>query len=623
MKSSDSMENSQSAQSHVALNIIARCNQRCIFCFEGEREKKQDLPYEEAVRIIDDFADKVECVVFMGGEALLHKRIFDIIAHAKARGLHITLFTNGQRLGKRDVIEQCITAGLDTIHISINFHDEESFINITRTRSRQWNNLLKAFSNIDDYLRLNEKPTCAFNFHVLVFRPTIDHLEEIVLMLRGQLPHWTPQLCFKQLRAFDTPQDWADSLDLRIPLRELREKLPSLGKLGLVPPKLAFDGFPLCALPGIEYMSTDFQRAVSYYDIFSNFARGKIVSEMDVIPYDPLTDMYRFVCKDCKLMPFCLGTQTSFQWPAATITPQDHPIPHTGDISEISRQVKMGASHILQVSEQFRQLSLSEELTQAELVLGQVFSSGVGEEASLAPKEMRISCNMIQLTHHGGEVVLEVALPSSDRPHALHCGALYLYNLTPSVMEGDQAMQDLVSGLARKLSAHDFTSEQLACFKSVSQVGKDYSLKEETEDSQELEDDSPADDDPPETVLPEEKALPPLGNFKMALSLLEHLRSHLIGALPMGLTLHGFRIVQIQLEGNAHSGEGEIVLSLTRDKEDLALHIMPYRSGQPYYSSLNYLGLRYNSRTPLDTPEKEAVAHQLLHHAEQLAGQLK
>ena len=53
---------------HVVLNITARCNQRCVFCFEGKREGWQDPSLDEVKKFVDSVAHSHNFVLFMGAK---------------------------------------------------------------------------------------------------------------------------------------------------------------------------------------------------------------------------------------------------------------------------------------------------------------------------------------------------------------------------------------------------------------------------------------------------------------------------------------------------------------------------------------------------------------------------
>lgn len=76
-----------------------RCNLACAYCYaesSPQAETAGDLTTAEAMAMIDQVADLgVKAMAFTGGEALMRRDCIDLIEHAKARGLQVSLITNG------------------------------------------------------------------------------------------------------------------------------------------------------------------------------------------------------------------------------------------------------------------------------------------------------------------------------------------------------------------------------------------------------------------------------------------------------------------------------------------------------------------------------------------------
>lgn len=60
------------------------------------------------------------------GEPLLHPRFFEMVASARARGIRVSLITNGSLLSPERV-ERLLTAGIGSIHVSIESADPTQF----------------------------------------------------------------------------------------------------------------------------------------------------------------------------------------------------------------------------------------------------------------------------------------------------------------------------------------------------------------------------------------------------------------------------------------------------------------------------------------------------------------
>jgi Fe-coproporphyrin III synthase len=82
----------------VVWNVGRRCNLHCVHCYSdsANREYAGELTTEEGFALIDDVAAfGAPVLLFSGGEPLIRPDIFELIEHAKARGLRTTLSTNG------------------------------------------------------------------------------------------------------------------------------------------------------------------------------------------------------------------------------------------------------------------------------------------------------------------------------------------------------------------------------------------------------------------------------------------------------------------------------------------------------------------------------------------------
>jgi MoaA/NifB/PqqE/SkfB family radical SAM enzyme len=82
----------------VVWNITRRCNLRCLHCYSDSeaREYPGELSLEQCRAVIDDLADfGVPAVLLSGGEPMIHPQFFELAGHARARGLRLTLSTNG------------------------------------------------------------------------------------------------------------------------------------------------------------------------------------------------------------------------------------------------------------------------------------------------------------------------------------------------------------------------------------------------------------------------------------------------------------------------------------------------------------------------------------------------
>lgn len=86
----------------VVWNITYTCNLRCKHCYEnaGALRPKElstgELSKEEKLRLVEEIADShIPTLSFSGGEPLLCKDFWDVVAKAKEKGLYLSMNSNG------------------------------------------------------------------------------------------------------------------------------------------------------------------------------------------------------------------------------------------------------------------------------------------------------------------------------------------------------------------------------------------------------------------------------------------------------------------------------------------------------------------------------------------------
>lgn len=82
----------------VVWNVGRRCNLRCVHCYSGSRDQEYsgELTHEEGLRLIDDLASfGCPVLLFSGGEPLMRPDLYELVAHARERGMRAVISTNG------------------------------------------------------------------------------------------------------------------------------------------------------------------------------------------------------------------------------------------------------------------------------------------------------------------------------------------------------------------------------------------------------------------------------------------------------------------------------------------------------------------------------------------------
>ncbi|MBU1877692.1 MAG: radical SAM protein, partial [Chloroflexi bacterium] len=107
-----------SAPETIHLAITARCNYACPGCYVPHPGAEPELSPAEWCRLIDQWAQmRVFQLAVGGGEPLLYPGLFEVLAHARARGIVPSLTTNGTRL-TAETVRRLAAAGVARVNLS-------------------------------------------------------------------------------------------------------------------------------------------------------------------------------------------------------------------------------------------------------------------------------------------------------------------------------------------------------------------------------------------------------------------------------------------------------------------------------------------------------------------------
>lgn len=113
----------------IFLEVSAFCNIKCPMCpvTTGLHRERGTMKYELFEKILDDVAGIVpQMSLFLAGEPLMHKRIFDMIAAASRRGIFTRIHTNALLLTD-ERIAQIFNSGLDELSFSFDGPTKERY----------------------------------------------------------------------------------------------------------------------------------------------------------------------------------------------------------------------------------------------------------------------------------------------------------------------------------------------------------------------------------------------------------------------------------------------------------------------------------------------------------------
>lgn len=109
---------------YVQIEPVGQCNLRCQMC--SIQFRKDGPPYgppafmkfETFTRIVDEFVT-LETLHLQGlGEPMMHPRFFEMVEYATKKSIRVTTNSNLTLLNQKRA-EQCVTSGLERLHVSI------------------------------------------------------------------------------------------------------------------------------------------------------------------------------------------------------------------------------------------------------------------------------------------------------------------------------------------------------------------------------------------------------------------------------------------------------------------------------------------------------------------------
>ncbi|MFQ5999483.1 MAG: radical SAM protein [Candidatus Bathyarchaeia archaeon] len=106
----------------IVWNLTYSCNLRCKHCYEDAGFRRPELTTDQAFAAIDNLSKTADvglpALSFSGGEPLVRKDFFEVVAYAKKKIPYISLATNGTLLTK-DNVKKLKEVGVDYVEISL------------------------------------------------------------------------------------------------------------------------------------------------------------------------------------------------------------------------------------------------------------------------------------------------------------------------------------------------------------------------------------------------------------------------------------------------------------------------------------------------------------------------
>jgi len=119
----------------ILLDTISHCNLKCSMCVHVDMEREKGCMSRKLfTKLIDEIAlenNSVRVWMIFFGEPFVKKRkkptIFDMIKHAKEKGLEDVVVNSNGNLMEEDDARRIIESGLDAIYFGIDAHSKETY----------------------------------------------------------------------------------------------------------------------------------------------------------------------------------------------------------------------------------------------------------------------------------------------------------------------------------------------------------------------------------------------------------------------------------------------------------------------------------------------------------------
>ncbi|MEU4380510.1 StsB family radical SAM/SPASM domain sactipeptide maturase [Micromonospora echinofusca] len=187
--------------------ITDGCNLRCPYCYaSSEKCLPGELNTAESLDLVDQVAAMgTRTIIFTGGEPMLRKDLFQVVEHAKSRGLLCNVITNATMIRSAQIAQRFAEL-FDAVTISLDGGTAETH---DRTRGKG------SFAKTHQAVRLLNDAGVEPRINHIVTSDNIDELEDFGAFIAGLRVHSVRLMNHSQLgRGVDDEYDfgWADHL---------------------------------------------------------------------------------------------------------------------------------------------------------------------------------------------------------------------------------------------------------------------------------------------------------------------------------------------------------------------------------------------------------------------------
>lgn len=273
------------------IQLVRICNQKCRFC--SNPETSYELTLNDALSRVDDFVERgYDGIILTGGEPTLYPDIVEVVRHARGKGIHVRMITNGQKCADRHFSEALAEAGLEHVHVSVHTHDPKLQTFLTGNED--------SLANIEASLGHFFDLGLNVDVNITIHAYNCGHLDHIVAWLVGKWPRLR-HFVFNNLdpssdRVSEYPDTIPRLVDIEISLQQALRALHASGRTFRV------ERLPLCYMAEFAWASTETRKIVKKEERIVHFLDPRGTVRQTTWNHGKAE-----VCQVCRFDPICAG----------------------------------------------------------------------------------------------------------------------------------------------------------------------------------------------------------------------------------------------------------------------------------------------------------------------------
>jgi len=273
------------------IQLVRVCNQNCRFC--SNPETSYELTLHDALARVDDFIERgYDGIILTGGEPTLYPGIVEVIRHARGKGIHVRMITNGQKTAQQSFAATLADAGLQHVHVSVHTHDAKLQTFLTGNDD----SLANIEASLDHFfdLKLN------VDINITIHAYNCGQLDRVVGWLTGRWPGLR-HFVFNNLdpssdRVAEYPDTIPRLVDIEMSLQRALRSLHASGRTFRV------ERLPLCYMAEFAWASTETRKIVKKEERIVHFLDPRGTVRQTTWNHGKAE-----VCQVCRFDAICAG----------------------------------------------------------------------------------------------------------------------------------------------------------------------------------------------------------------------------------------------------------------------------------------------------------------------------